>query len=340
MLRQYRFLLISSIVSLSALLIFLGLAATQPVSASMQPTAVATQPTPPDGDAARGKYLVQIAGCGGCHGAFKLASDKGVPLAGGNEFKTPLGTFYAPNLTVLQDWDFDSFDKAIRQGVDVYSGRVLAPVMPYRMFHGLSDFDVASIGAYLRSLTEVKNDIGTSKPEAGLNALKPLPAQSIPAPKINDSADYGRYLIDNLAGCGGCHNPRDASGAVVAGREFSGGTRNLGSADNPIYAPSIEGAALIANGYTKENFAATLRLGIRPRGAPLAPQMPWRRFSGMTDNDLNALWNYLQTKKMDNPWPIQTAAPTAARTQAATVSTTAATAAPTKAATPAATAAK
>lgn len=320
MLRHYRFLLISLAASIAVLLVCLGLADTQPVSAVGLATAAATSASgaQPQGDAARGQYLVQVAGCGGCHGAFKLATDKGVPLAGGNEFKSPLGTFYSPNLTMFQDVTYSDLDKPLRQGISLYSGKVLAPIMPYNMYHNLSDSDVASIAAYLRSLTPVDNNIPASQPGSGMSSLKALPAQSIAGPKMDDSADNGGYLVNVVAGCGNCHSSRGA----VAGRELSGGTRNLGTDDHPIYAPSIDGSALVANGYNKDNFAATLKLGIRPRGAPLAPQMPWRRYSRMTDNDLAAIWNYLQTKKLDSPWPIQTAAPTAARTQSATAAAT------------------
>ncbi len=339
MLRHYRFLLISLVTSLAALLVCFGLADAQPVGAFAQATAAATAASEPQGDAARGQYLVQVAGCGGCHGAFKLASDKGVPLAGGNEFKSPLGTFYSPNLTMFQDVTYKDLDKPLRQGISLYSSKVLAPIMPYNTYHNLSDNDVASIAAYLRSLTPVDNNIPASQPGAGMSSLKPLPAQSIAALKMDDSADYGGYLVNVVASCGSCHSSRSAG----AGRELSGGSRNLGTDDHPIYGPSINGSALMANGYTKENFAATLKLGIRPRGAPLAPQMPWRRFSRMTDSDMAAMWNYLQTKKLDSPWPVQTAAPTAASTVAATRAATAAatglaTSAPTQAA--AATAAK
>src|SRR5258708_7268926 len=85
-------------------------AATQ--AASQAATPAGTAAAEPQGDPTRGKYLVAVIGCGGCHGAFKLATDKGIPLAGGNEFNLgpQLGTFYSLNLTNLQDWSFREFD--------------------------------------------------------------------------------------------------------------------------------------------------------------------------------------------------------------------------------------
>ena len=314
--RQYRFMFFSAIVGLVTLLAFLAVTNVTPGIAQTAGTPAATT-SAAEGDPARGKYLVQIAGCDMCHGAPSLAVNGVVPLAGGREFKLgQLGTFYSFNLTTLQNWSTTDFDRAIRQGLQPRANRVLAPFMPYAIYHFMSDSDVASIGAYLRSLTPVKNDIPPAQIGPGLANLKPLPAASIPSPKADDSADTGRYLVEAVANCGLCHTSRD-SGGVIKGREYSGGRRNYGTQDTPIYPPAILGSVLSAEGYSPENFAATLRLGIRPRGAPLNPAMPWHRYMNMTDTDLAAVWNFLQTRKLDSPWPVQTPPPppTAAATQ-------------------------
>jgi mono/diheme cytochrome c family protein len=315
--RQYRFLALSTTFALSTLIFFVALFGAEPATANIQQATADAEG--PQGDLERGRYLVQVAGCSGCHGAPNLASGGPPPLAGGREFNLgPLGTVYALNLTTLQDWGFEEFDMALRQGIDPYSKRTLLPAMPYMVYHRMSDADVASIGAYLKSLTPVQNDIPAAKLGDAAQNLKPLPQESIPSPAMNSSAAYGQYLVEAVANCGNCHNPRNAAGAVVQGREYSGGTRNLGTQDNPMYAPAITGNALAAEGYSRENFAATLRLGIRPRGAPLAPQMPWRRYANMPDNDLTAVWNFLQSRRLANPWPVQTPAATRAATAAAT----------------------
>ncbi|MCC7447018.1 MAG: cytochrome c [Anaerolineae bacterium] len=326
MFHKYRFLLLSSVIGLIALVLFAGLTDAQPTRA-LQATQAATQGAA-GGDAARGAYLVRIAGCAGCHGQPKLAANNVVPLAGGNEFNLgPLGTFYAANLTGLQDWTTKEFDMALRQGIDPYTNRVLAPVMPYMVYHNMSDSDIAAIGAYLKSLTHVQNDIPATKLGQGHAALKPLPAASVPDVKKDDSAETGRYYVEAVANCARCHSPRNASGAVVAGKDYAGGTMNLGDQNNPRFAPPIVGAALVAEGYSKENFIGMLHTGIKPRGVPL--RMPWPQYAHMTDSDLGAIWNFLQTKKVDSPWPVPTAPPPA--TQAPAAATRAATVAATQA---------
>ncbi len=325
MLPKYRFLFFNVVIGLAACVLFLSFVGNKPGIVYASPANQSSA----DGDVARGKYLVTIAACVDCHGNFKMASEKGVPLSGGTEFNLgPVGTFYAANLTTLQDWKTEDFLKVFHEGLDPKSKRVLAPIMPYISYHGMSDSDVASVGAYLRSLTPVKNDVPAAKPGAiAAIAFRALPAVSVSDMKAADTADYGRYIVENISTCGDCHSPHDQQNAVLKGRDLSGGTLNLGSDQEPIYASPILGSVLTAEGYTKENFFVTLRTGVRPWGAKLPVQMPWRAFAQMTDNDITAVWNFLQTKKMDTPWPQPKGIPAAPTEGAPPVPTPAATAA-------------
>lgn len=307
---------------------FLAVAAISALTATSN--TVYARPLPQTtGNVERGKYLVRLAGCGGCHGDFKLASDKGVPLAGGNEFNLgPLGVFYSANLTILQKWTADDFKKVLHEGVDPQSGRVLAPAMPYQEYHGMSDDDVSAIGAYLQTLTPVTNDVPKAQPGpvAGF-ALKKLDPVSVPMPAIDKTAGYGRYMVENIVGCGGCHSPTTQLGAPLTGHDLQGGGRNLGTDQQPLYASPIVGSVLNAEGYTYDSFVNAMKVGIRPWGARIPSQMPYRNYVIMTDNDLTAIWNFLQTKGPIQAWPATqippaTRAATAAGTVAATMSGT------------------
>jgi mono/diheme cytochrome c family protein len=85
----------------------------------------------------RGKYLVTLDGCNGCHtpGHFFGKPDKAREL-GGSEvgFEGPdLGIFYGPNLTADEEtgtWSEADIVKAIQTGVRPH-GRGLVPVMPW-----------------------------------------------------------------------------------------------------------------------------------------------------------------------------------------------------------------
>ena len=47
--------------------------------------------------------------------------------------------------------------------------------------------------------------------------------------------------------------------------------------------------------WSEEDFIATLRTGMTPSGHQLKESMPWKYFGQMTDDELKALWMYLQS---------------------------------------------
>lgn len=47
--------------------------------------------------------------------------------------------------------------------------------------------------------------------------------------------------------------------------------------------------------WSEEEFIATLRTGITPGGHQLNDFMPWKYFGQMTDDELRAVWLYLQS---------------------------------------------
>jgi mono/diheme cytochrome c family protein len=110
----------------------------------------ATLAAEPSDEAARGKYLVQIAGCNDCHTA-------GYALAGGAVeesqwltgdalgWRGPWGTTYAANLRL------SAADKSEAEFVAL-SRSPLRPPMPFFNLRAMSDDDVKAIYAYLKHL--------------------------------------------------------------------------------------------------------------------------------------------------------------------------------------------
>jgi len=116
---------------------------------------------------ARGKYLVQLAGCTDCHTpGHRLGKPDMARFLGGSDvgFEMPgLGIFVPPNLTPdnstgLGRWTSDEIVTAIQTGVRP-DGRILAPMMPWRAYAGLTKSDAAAIVEYLRSLPPVINKV-------------------------------------------------------------------------------------------------------------------------------------------------------------------------------------
>jgi mono/diheme cytochrome c family protein len=115
----------------------------------------------------RGKYLAAFGGCNDCHtpGYFFGKPDMARYL-GGSEvgFEIPgLGVFHGPNLTSdketgLGNWTDAQIIAALQKG-ERPDGRMLAPIMPWRAFAGMTPDDAQAIVAYLRTLPAVRSKV-------------------------------------------------------------------------------------------------------------------------------------------------------------------------------------
>jgi mono/diheme cytochrome c family protein len=112
----------------------------------------------------RGRYLVTVMDCTGCHtpGALMGQPDASRYLAGSSiGFQGPAGTVYPPNLTPdpqtgLGAWSDEAILAAVRTGRRP-DGRALAPVMPWPSYASLTEDDGEAVVAYLRSLAPVSH---------------------------------------------------------------------------------------------------------------------------------------------------------------------------------------
>jgi mono/diheme cytochrome c family protein len=141
----------------------------------------------------RGRYLVGFGGCNDCHTPLKMGangpepdmtrmlsghpqqvvmpappSPKGPWLwsgAGTNTaFAGPWGVSYTANLTPdrltgLGIWDEQMFVKTIRTGRHWGVSRPILPPMPWQNFRHMTDDDLGSIYAYLRTIKPVRNQV-------------------------------------------------------------------------------------------------------------------------------------------------------------------------------------
>ena len=115
--------------------------------------------TPPD----RGTYLVNsIVACGNCHTPqTPQGPAPGKEFSGGTRFQIEAGVAMAANITPdpetgIGRWTDAQLIRAIREGIG-HDGRRLSLVMPYWKLSILTDDDVKSIVAYLRTLRPIRN---------------------------------------------------------------------------------------------------------------------------------------------------------------------------------------
>lgn len=243
---------------------------------------VVALPIPTDAAAiARGEHLARtVSLCVDCHGG---------DLGGKVLIDDPaVGRMSAPNLTPAgRAASFTDADwvRAIRHGVR-RDGRPLA-IMPADLYTNLADADLAALIAYLKQVSPVERELPSNRigPLArfGLvsNKMPLLPAEHIdhgrersaPAPGV--TAEYGRYLAS--IGCAGCH-----------------GEQMKGKSDAFHDVPDVTPHGRTA-GWSREQFIATLRTGLRPDRSTLSPEkMPWPLVGQMTDDELSAIYEYLQ----------------------------------------------
>jgi mono/diheme cytochrome c family protein len=146
------------------------------------PPAAAGQVSP---EVERGRYLVQLTGCGACHtdGAL-IGEPNAARLLAGSEigiaYTDPLsearpGVAYPPNLTPalktgLGGWSDENVVAAIRSGAHGRSGQLR--VMPWAFYRQMTDQDASAIVAYLRSIPPVEHPV-PSRVEPGRQAPAP-----------------------------------------------------------------------------------------------------------------------------------------------------------------------
>lgn len=129
-------------------------------------------------------------------------------------------------------------------------------------------------------------------------ALAVLGLTTIPPAQAQTQVERGRYLV-TLAGCSHCHTPGNFFGRPDMARFLGGSDVGFGIPDLGVFVgPNLTPDAETGLGrYTDAQVTALFRTGTRPDGRILAPMMPWREYSTLTDTDMKAMIAYLRSLK-------------------------------------------
>ncbi len=115
-------------------------------------------------------------------------------------------------------------------------------------------------------------------------------ALSAPARAADDLVARGEYLT-RAGGCFSCHTDVEHGGPELAGG------RALATPFGTFYSPNITPDRETGIGaWTGDVFRRALRHGVRPDGANYFPVFPYPSFTGITDDDLRAIYAYLQAR--------------------------------------------
>lgn len=184
--------------------------------------------------AARGQYIMNVLGaCSFCHTPLLMDGTRDLTklFAGvdcffdvdsmtGIDNMNGTGCISTRNLTNhstgLANVTDQQIKDAFRDGKRT-DGKFIAPVMPYWVFHNMSDEDADAIVAYLRSVPGVDHQVRANEPPWSLyndGMIPPVPFidadSQIPFPRggtNNASAMRGRYLSSMAGLCIDCHTP-------------------------------------------------------------------------------------------------------------------------------------
>jgi mono/diheme cytochrome c family protein len=243
-----------------------------------------------------GKHRVETL-CTGCHGD---------DLGGKAFLDDPMiGSLNAVNITTGKGGIGDEFIsdedyvRAIRHGVDPEGKPIFMPAV--NSTSQLSDQDLASIIAYLKTVPPVDNVIRGqnftpfAKIMNAVGVFPPLPVETIShethvtAPARGVSVEYGDYLVST-------NDCRDCHGVELAGAEYPDPTVKL---ITPNLTPGGELAF-----WSEADFINALRTGVTPGGHHLKEIMPWEVYKKFTDDELKAIYLYLTSlPEMDQFMP-------------------------------------
>jgi mono/diheme cytochrome c family protein len=208
--------------------------------------------------------------CQSCHGE---------DLGGGPFFEDPaLGYVDAPNLT--------AGNGVMPNGKSVF-------IMPSNDFYYANDEALAGMIAYMKTLPPIDRE---TRPRSLTPLAKVLfqlgvlgdllRAETIahnlrpPSPLEGVTLEYGEYLT-NAHGCKACH-----------GSNLAGGQPPEPGAP---FAPNLTPGSYLV-GWDEADFFTVMREGRTPNERQLSEAMPWKGLGNLTDDELRAIWLYLQAQ--------------------------------------------
>ena len=231
------------------------------------------------GSLAEGERLIHVFGCSGCHHA------NGHVLA-----DVPhVIRLVAPNLTrVVPTYSDAEFVRLVRRGIKRDGTSVIE--MPAASFAAMSDDDLATILAYLRSQPQLADEqpnttefhlLGRVAIALGKVPFSALVDQPMPAPvhrPLATARDEGDYLVRSI--CSHCHNVTETH------------DDGWGMLTPPL--------ALMGQAYSRDAFRQFLRTGkaLGDRDVGLMSAVAREDLSHMSDPEIDAIHAYLNSVEM------------------------------------------
>lgn len=261
---------------------------------------------------AEGEYLFHtVAHCTACHvpkeTVHSMESGERLAPVGGTSWEFgPMGTLRSSNITPhpetgVGNWTDGELARAIRHGVRPDD----TPAMMMTFAGPLSDESLTAIISYMHTIEPIENETEPSdlslfgKAMFGGGPLSFLATDRPPEMKAPDyvprgeaSIERGRYLSEGPGMCVYCHSQSDTDTGQIEGIAYAGGSPEPDATDPEmeIVAPNITTGGVLEN-WTEQTFISRMRGSRAVEGS----NMPWENYRGMTDEDLESIYLYLQS---------------------------------------------
>ena len=253
-------------------------------------------------DLANGKTMFVAGDCTSCHAVPN--QEDGTRLGGGLGLVTKLGTFYVPNISSdpkdgIGAWTDAQFVTALIKGVSP-EGEHLYPAFPYTSFQRMKPDDLRDLFAYIKTLPAVSGPARKDRVPFPLNirrlvgGWKLLYLDGMPFkadPSKSAAWNRGAYLVNGPAHCAECHSPRNALGAIVSNKRWSGNPNAYGQ----LGFPNITQAKL--EKWSPAEIAEVLKTGLTPdgdrTGGPMGEVV--RSTSQLSAEDRAAMGEYIKS---------------------------------------------
>ncbi|MEZ4753247.1 MAG: hypothetical protein R3A13_02930 [Bdellovibrionota bacterium] len=240
-----------------------------------------------------------LAACAYCHGQYPGPDSA---LQGGRIQKDIYGAVAAANITPsksgIGDWSTQDIVRAIRSSIDKDEEIISDEV--HDGYEWMSDQDVLSITAYLRTLTPIKNEVERrsvgfiSRNTTGLMEGHEEVSGYVPSIQPKFTLEHGRYLVEHVARCTRCHN---SEGGMLSEEKYLFGGKVIAGENGEKIAPNISSSTLYGiGGWTEEQIVAYLRSGETPEARIIdIDYCPIRFYSRANTEDLYAIAVYLRS---------------------------------------------
>ncbi len=256
-----------------------------------------------------GKYLFGAAGCGACHGS---GSDTTL-LSGGMAMDTAIGKFFAPNISPhsngIGGWSNSRFLNAVMVGLDA-EGNNLYPVMPYTSYGGMKPEDVLDIKAYIESLPQAdavskEHEIAFPFSRQTTITLWKRSHFNVSAyqPREETQMERGRYLVENVGGCGDCHTPRTTTYGLDVERAYEG-EKGLTGAVAPDITKAKMGGLASPDVFTVGLMEEGKKLSGAPLNDPVMREIA-HGLGALSEDDRTAMYAFLSDREVKAPEPVQ-----------------------------------